>query len=385
MRRSLLLCIVGIKLSGVLLLATGCTSGASGEVPVEGKEDFAVADWSQPLTVCKGLDEGLVKELLFPPPPDTELDIEVADYTAYDHVDGALSAVSCTFSYGSDARRIAVEIVEHETADTVAEVMTTMKNSECERVDEAMFVDCAKDESSSLESMRPFGSFHIAVGAWWWEESGMPKGDYQALMIRMHEAVDTLLTEMGLDSDKDTQGDSNVESAGSAPTVQVEPEEACALAYAEVNEAFSYDGFHTVSTEDQSTWITAFGVETLDAACSYVHEDPEEEWSNDIQSVLVSYRPYREGENFYPDRAGGFAAACETQREQYSDPIGGAAICEGGLVADIVMVEGTMFAFQDDFAWQMDLLGTIDSSSVSAFQRLGQQLREREPGDRRQE
>lgn len=201
--------------------------------------------------------------------------------------------------------------------------------------------------------------------------------DYRDKMVDLHQAIRNVLTQSGKVKETDIrpEGEGSVESFS--------PEDACTFSYEEVNEAFSFDGFSSSSTTDNSEWITAFGTEMLEARCTY-ERDGEYSSNNKVLSVQVTIRPYSDDpDDFYLDRTSGFAESCQMLKDTSDEVFGREVTCTAGDEADIVIAGIMAVVFLDDFGWQIDASGTVEPDTVAGLNELAHTLVERKPGDRR--
>lgn len=380
--------LVGI-VAAILLVASGCSAedapSAANEQKVADESSTAAGSpasdiaadvaWDVPFTVCEGMRGDSLDALLPPPPEDGEIEIELGTDPEFNfNEDDTVSTIPCVFSSGPGSSRVAVDLIEKESPEAGAALVTSKKNQACDEIDGIMFLYCEGEGTNPhwLTSMRQLGPINVAIKGYTYGENGDSEDAYREKMIALHHTIDELLIAVG------KAGEAHAEAQPAATTTAISPDDACALSFGEVDAALSYDDFHTASTEDASTWITAFGKEVLEGGCRYERAAREQSQSNRVTNVLVNYRPYNDNpDEFYPDRATAYAEDCPASS---SDPM---ISCRTVSQADVVVSGTNAFAFRDGFAWQVSTSGYIEDESFTAVTTLIELLAERDPGDRR--
>ncbi|WP_449279933.1 hypothetical protein [Leucobacter sp. GX0328] len=194
--------LIGIAVAAAMLLS-GCAGGGSdGPTRASGGVE---ADWSKPLTVCRGVDAELLDTLVRPYSEGLEWQIDVSSGDTYGD---ALSSVGCTFSYGS-SHRVEVSIAERSSSQDAAAVMSAMQDDECQSIGDVVFVTCAEPGEAtqdSLESLSRLGPVLVTVQAYFWQEAIADRDEYEAKMAELHEDATRLAISFGIAAEDDPRG-----------------------------------------------------------------------------------------------------------------------------------------------------------------------------------
>jgi hypothetical protein len=326
--------------------------------------------------VCESLDESSIMSMLPSPNNGSSADIEIYDSLEFDFTpEDTVHAIGCTYSTGPKASRISIELIEKDSPQSGSELMTDLRNRECDRLDDVVFVDC--DNQYWLTSTQQLGPVNVTIKGYSFGDTEDSKDVYKDKMLDLHHIIGEYLTESGKVDEADIQADDE------STTGTLSSEDACVFSYEEVNDVFSFDGFTTSSTTDDSEWVTAFGEEVLEAGCSY-ERDGEFSSANKVTGLTVHYRPYTDDpDSFYSDRDSGYDDSCQTLKGQSHEVFDIDVTCIPGDEADIVISGLMAVVFLDDFGWQIDAYGTIEADSVNGLKELADLIAKRDPGDQR--